>query len=88
MHKDDHDEKEFERIVQNLNIELPEGYEERFNSMIEEETTGIIDSKNHWMVMTMDHDPETSTQKWRFISRFDRETSLYLLRRLLDEWTE
>lgn len=88
MQNEDHDDKEFERIVQNLDLELPDDYEERFNSIHAEETNGIVDLKNHWMVMTMDHDPETMTQRWKFMSRFDRQTTLHLLRKMLDEWTD
>lgn len=79
---------EFERIVQGLNIEIPQDAQERMDLISEETRTGIIHTREHFMTIVMDHDPETSIQQWRFIAKCDREAVRSILKKLLEDWAE
>lgn len=81
-----HEDEEFGRIIQEIDLEVPPEYAERMALLNLEQRTGVIDSKQHFLTIVMDHDPETGIQKWRFISQMSPEDVRGILEKLLQDW--
>lgn len=81
-----HEDDEFGRIIREIDLEVPAEYTERMALLNHEQRTGVIDSKQHFLTIVMDHDDETGIQKWRFLSRMPPESVREILEKLLHDW--